>query len=103
MPGRGRAVWTNDCRRPTVGGVATDPAPRTLDGMAVCARCGTSFDERRYLLVVPGASGVFDRYECADAAVARPSQQLVDDLLREIEHLRAKASGAEPGGEQRGG
>ena len=60
--------------------------------MAVCAHCGASFDERRYLVVVPGGRGVYDRYECADAAVVRPSRQLVDDLLREVEHLRAKLS-----------
>lgn len=71
--------------------------------MAVCARCGASFDERRYLVVVPGASGVFDRYDCADAAVVRPSRQLVDELLREIEHLKSKASGAERGDDRLGG
>jgi hypothetical protein len=68
--------------------------------MAVCARCGVPFDERRYLVVVPGAAGVFDRYECADAALPKPPRQLVDDLLREIEHLRAAAADA-PRGDDR--
>ena len=71
--------------------------------MAVCARCAASFDERRYLVVVPGAPGVYDRYECAEAAVVRPSRQLVDDLLREIEHLKAKLSGSGRGEDDAGG
>lgn len=56
--------------------------------MAICSRCGASFDESRYLVLVPDAQGVYDRYECADAARGRPSRQLIDDLLREVEHLR---------------
>jgi hypothetical protein len=67
--------------------------------VAVCVHCGTSFDERRYLVLVPGERGPFDRYECADAAVVRPSRQLVDDLLRELEHLRAKLAGGARGDE----
>jgi hypothetical protein len=71
--------------------------------MAVCARCGASFDERRYLVLVPGASGVFDRYDCAETAVVRPSRQLVEELLREIEHLKAKGSDGERGDGRVGG
>jgi len=59
--------------------------------MAVCSRCGTNFDERSYLLLVPSVGGTYDRYDCADAAAGRPPRQLVEDLLREVERLRGQS------------
>jgi hypothetical protein len=61
--------------------------------VAICGICGAEYDERDYLIVVPGLRAAFDRVECAERALERRLREarrpdLEEALISEIERLR---------------
>lgn len=71
--------------------------------MAICAICGSKFDERTYQVVVPTLEGSFDHVDCAELALARSLREtsrstLAEALAAEVELLRARLAELSPRG-----
>ena len=63
---------------------------RKRTGMAICAVCGSEFDQSRYQVLTPGLQAqAFDKVECAEAAM------LETTLLRAARRRRRASGGSE--------